>query len=401
MSKIRLVSTYSTIAVLLACAGWFAFAVFPLVDNAQAQYVPRAPAASTAEYAGAPLQVRQPQEAGRSAMSLVASVPVPPDPNELAVRVHVASTPGERAAALGLLERAMQNSKLHMPGTQPYQIHASFTAAGETANAGSGELTEVWLSGQVWRWTASVAKFSIVRTGWYGQTLENPHVTQIPARIQMLRNAIFWAAEIAPSNAQIRTAGVILNGRPATCVLISRVAGPAAQTPGRLWEEDEYCIDNATGAIQILSVAPGTYTIYGYSRNQQFHGRYMPDQISITVAGAKVLDAQIDVTDATGVNESQLTPARDMANNGPVVIMVLPTRFGLVGRIPSTTGTIQPVIVHAQISGDGVVTEAELSAASDPSLTQSALDQVRQSSFPPTGTQRQAYINVRFIPAPR
>jgi hypothetical protein len=169
---------------------------------------------------------------------------------------------------------------------------------------------------------------------------------------------------------------------------------------GRLWEEEEYCIDNATGAIQILSIAPGSYTVYGYSRNQQFHGRLILDRITISVAGASVLDAQMDMTDATAVNESQLAPSPEMLANGPVITLMLPTRFAIDSPVASPTGTVQPVIVHAQIGADGRVLEAELSAASNPALAQSALDQVRQTTFPPTGfTQRQAYINVRFVPA--
>jgi len=400
LSKLRLLSTYSTMAVLLAISGWFAFATFPLVGNAQAQPGRLAAAALTAEPAGSLPQLRQKPAAGRSEMSMVASVPVPPDPNELAAaRVQVASSPADRAAALGLFERAMQNTKLHMPGTPPYQIHVSFTAAGDTAYVGSGELTETWLSGQVWRWTASLGNFSIVRIGSQGITVEDRHVTQIPSRIQMLRNSIFWAAETAPSDAQIRTAAVQWNGRPATCVLTSRVAGPAAQTQGRLWEEEEYCIDNATGAIQILSIAPGTYTVYGYSRNQQFHGRLIPDRITISVAGATILDAQMDMTDSTVVNAGQLAPKPEMLANGPVITLMLPTRFALDSPVASPTGMVQPVIVHAQISADGSVVEAELCAASNSSLAQSALDLVRQTTFPPTGlTQRQAYINVRFVP---
>jgi hypothetical protein len=182
-------------------------------------------------------------------------------------------------------------------------------------------------------------------------------------------------------------------------VLTSRVAGPAAQTQGRLWEEEEYCIDNATGAIQILSIAPGTYTVYGYSRNQQFHGRLIPDRITISVAGATILDAQMDMTDSTVVNAGQLAPKPEMLANGPVITLMLPTRFALDSPVASPTGMVQPVIVHAQISADGSVVEAELCAASNSSLAQSALDLVRQTTFPPTGiTQRQAYINVRFVP---
>jgi hypothetical protein len=389
MSKFRLLSTYSSMAVLLVLAGWLAVTAFPLVGNVQAQ-----PAVASS-------RLGQNLPAERPEMGLVASVPVPSDPFELVTtQAQVVSSPTERAAALGLFERAMQNAKLHMPGTPPYQIHVPFFAAGDSAYVGPGELTEMWFSGQSWRWTAKLGSFSIVRVGWQERTFEDRHITEVPSRIQMLRNAIFWAAEISPSNAQIRAAAVRWNGRPTTCLLTSRVTGSAARAQGRLWEEEEYCVDNATGAIQILSVAPGTYVVYGYGENQQFHGRLVPDQITISIAGTRVVEAQVDMSDAISVTENQLASTPQMIATDADVTLTLPVRLALISNVPSTTGTVQPVIVHAQIGPDGHVGEVELSATSDRLLVQSALDLVKRTTFPPSGNiQRQAYINVRSIPA--
>jgi hypothetical protein len=85
MSKLRLLSTYSTMAALLAFAAWLAFVTFPLVGNAQAQSLsPAAAAPSAPVYRPEPskvaFQTRQNPAAGRGEMSKVAPVPVPPDP---------------------------------------------------------------------------------------------------------------------------------------------------------------------------------------------------------------------------------------------------------------------------------------------------------------------------------
>lgn len=403
MLKFRLLYTDLSMAVLLAFAGWLAVTALSLVGNVQAQPVGLVTEAPDAQPAVASSRLGQNPPAIRPEMSLVASVPVPADPYELVTtQAQVASSPAERAAALGLFERAMQNAKLHMPGTQPYQILAPFLAAGDSAYVGPGKLTETWLSGQSWRWAAELGSFSMVRVGWHGRTLEVRHITEVPSRIQMLRNAIFGAAETSPSKAQVRSAAVQWNGRPTTCLLTSTVTGLAAQAQGRLWEEEEYCIDNATGAIQILSVAPGTYVVYGYGKNQQFRGRLIPDQITISVAGTTVVEAQVDMSDAMSVTENQLAPTPQLMANSDGVTLTLPVRLAMVSNIPSTTGAIQPVIIHAQIGPNGHVGEVELSATSDQSLVQSALDLVKRTTFPSSGNiQRQSYINVRSIPPSR
>jgi hypothetical protein len=57
---------------------------------------------------------------------------------------------------------------------------------------------------------------------------------------------------------------------------------------------------------------------------------------------------------------------------------------------------VQPVIVHAEIDGEGNVVEAELSAAANAGLFQAALEEIRKMKFGQTGSERQAYIDVRF-----
>ena len=61
--------------------------------------------------------------------------------------------------------------------------------------------------------------------------------------------------------------------------------GSGSETQGRIWQEEEYCVDNNSGLIMVHSIAPGTFAVFGYNANQQFHGRTMPDRISIDVGG--------------------------------------------------------------------------------------------------------------------
>jgi beta-lactamase regulating signal transducer with metallopeptidase domain len=393
VSTLRLVSSYASITAVLAFAGWFALGSFPLTGRPQfheaAKLIPSNPQAQ------APAVLPE-----RTIEPVVAAMPgpfvsLPPDPRELATgAVSIASTSADRAAALNLLGRALENSVSHEPEMPPFRFDAPFTADGV------GELTEIWLSGNRWRFTVDLGPYSLIRIGSGRLKVDGTAVSAIPMRAQMLRNAIFWRYQPPQPTAQIRTAAAEWNGRSVTCILASNVAGSAAQTQSRLWEEREYCIDNASGLLQIHSIAPGTFTVYSYDRSVQFHGRAIPDRITIFVNGGQVADAQFTIADARTVDPALLTPTAEMIANGPVIQTASPARFPIDVPNPLPSKTIQPVIVHAEVDPEGKLLEEEVSAASDPALAQIALDVVKAANLPHTPfTQRQEYINVRFHPA--
>lgn len=408
ISPLRLVSSYTFIAAILFSAGWFALATFPLTGSPQLREAAKlAPATAAVTPVAAPAPVANPPAAPPAAgqPELVETnspfVPVPPDPHELVTgEVRIASTPADRAAALTLLGRALQNAPSHATGTPPFRFDVSFSAAGPSAYTGTGLLTETWLSGTSWRWTADLGGSSVIRVGSNGRKVDEKHVSEIPMRAYMLRNAIFWRYQPPALDAQIRTATVTWNGKPVTCLLTSGMVGQAAQTQARLWEEREFCIDNASGLLQIHSIAPGTYTVYGYSRDLQFHGRSMADSITIYANGSQVADASFSIADAGTVDPALLTPTPEMIANGPAIQTASPVRFAINVPNPFPSRTIEPVIVHAEVNPAGNVMEEEVSAASDPALAQIALDLVKQTNLPHSGLfQRQVYINVRFHPA--
>lgn len=422
-SKLRLVSSYASIAAILALAGWFGVASFPLVgrplDRATPQVaqavLPSAPeAAPVPAPAAAPhgeIAPAQPVIAPPESAAYIPSAPIPPDPHELVTgSVQVLRSAADRPAALAMLRYAQTNAGLHKANMPPFRFDVSFTAGGSSATAnvlraGPGQLTEIRLSGRAsgqmrWRWTADLDGFSVVRwTDLAGLTVEQQPVSMIPMRVQTLREAILWTLQMPAQSAQIRSAVVAWNGRPTTCLLISNMRGQAALTQARLWEEDEYCIDNASGLLQILSIAPGTYSVYDYSQNLQFHGRSLANRITIYTAGVPVEDAEFSIADASPADESLLTPPPGASVTEPVVLAGSHLRFPVKTPNPLPSKLVQPVIVHAEIDADGNVLEEELCAAADPALAKAALDLVKKSSFQHSAqTQYQAYINVRFMP---
>ena len=407
VSRLRLLTSYGSMAAILVFAGWFAVESFPLMGRpvmkpASARTVvdtPVAPVAPSRQESDVVVAQNRPGLAGGAFVrSDEDSVPVPPDSREpINGPIQVPATPADRATALSLLERARQNSNMHIQGSAPFHLRASFVAGGNGAFTGSGELTETWLSGQRWRWTANLGSYSQARIGSGNVGYDETPVRAVPMSVHLLRNAIF-APVRQVSVAGLRTAAIQWNRKPATCLLVSGM--PSTATSTRLWEEQEYCVDNASGLLQVSSVAPGTYVVYGYGRNADSHGRLVPDQITVYVGGVTVLDAQLTIADAGSVAESLLTPTPEMTARGLGIVLEMPARLAIDVPSAKVSGNARPVIVLAEIDGDGHVMEAEVSSPSDPALSQTALDLVKNRPFPAVrGMQRQVYVNVRFVPA--
>jgi hypothetical protein len=331
---------------------------------------------------------------GAGLMQAQDMAPVPADPHELVTGMaQVPSSPADRASIIGLLERARQNSDMHMPGTPPFVVKMSFTVTGNSAYTGMGQVSETWFPGR-WRYDQSLGSYSETRIGNRGQTFVKRE-GGIPLRMSMLRTAMFWPVGGNPAINTIRTAAAEWNGKPVTCVLTS--GSTDSTPPGRHWAETEYCVDNSSGLLQIFSRAPGTFAIYGYSKNLQFHGRTMADRITIYVAGTEALDAQLTtVEDAGSADPAVLTPSSDMT---PEATAGMNMRFPIGAPNPTPASSIKPVIVHTSIDTKGSVIEQEVSAAADPALGTAAMDLVKKTNFGAAPSQREVYINVRFFPS--
>jgi hypothetical protein len=159
--------------------------------------------------------------------------------------------------------------------------------------------------------------------------------------------------------------------------------------------ESEYCVESQTGLPRVVSDAPGIYSVYDYSNPVEFNAETFPSQITTSVAGSVVLQQNLSIKTPDPVEPSLWTPTNEMFVTG--VNMVLPSHT--VQRRSASSGA-QPVIVHATLSSEGQVVEAEALQVSNPSLSQSALDLVKTTNYGPAGTQgtsppqREVFITV-------
>jgi hypothetical protein len=321
----------------------------------------------------------------------ISVAPVPADPHELVTgTAQFASTPQDRAAAMALLERARQNGDLHMPGASPFALKVAINAA-SGSQAGTGQVTETWLSGRQWRYDQMLGSYSETRVSVGGQIFEQ-HSGFTPMAVQIVRSSLFWPVGGNPSVNTMRTAHASWNGKPVTAILIS--GSTDATPPGRHWAETEYIVDDNSGLLQIYSRAPGTFALYGYSQGLQFHGRSMPDHITIFVGGVQTVEAQlVSIADPNAADTATLQASPGMQRTA---MAPMNQRFPLFAHDPTASGVIKPVIVHVTVDDQGDVVEAELSAAADPALVAQAIALVKSSKF---GSSRMdAYVAVRFRP---
>lgn len=326
----------------------------------------------------------------------IPTAPPPADPYELVTgAVSVLTEPADRVGAMNLIRTAAKNGITHNADMDPFDYQVKFNATGNVADTGSGELTETWLSGQNWRVTINLGNYSMVRFGYSGNVGDQIPVSRLPMRAQMLRNEVMWAIGNVNGGAPagVRVSNAALNGEPVTCVLLSGVNGAMAQTQSRLWVENEYCISNTTGLLQVHSPVPGTYTVFGYSRKLQFHGKSMPDHFTTYVAGAQVITADMIIKDPA-VTPAQLRPTPEIlaAGRGGVVLSE-PAHTQL--NLPGSSNLMDTVVIRAAFNNQGEMTDAEVSSASDRSMIDAAMAAAKKFEL---HSPNEAYLTVRFSP---
>jgi hypothetical protein len=300
---------------------------------------------------------------------------------------------------LNLLERARQNNNLHINGMNPFYLKASFNSGGPTGNSDPGDLEESWLSGASWRWSAHLGPYSQVRIFHKGIAYDSQPGSYQPLRLQMIRQAVFWPVAGNFTNDVIRVVQSSWNGKPITCALIAGPRASASQAVGRQWNEEEFCVDPATGFLQTYSIAPGTYNVYDYSNTLQFHGHSIARQITMVENSVAVATIELAIKDLDNTDASYFTPGADM--KGPGIMIGPPIRFPQIAKntfAATSTGVVQPIIIHAALDVRGKVLEAEALQSSDSALSEAALQLVKKTNYGPAVVQRDVFINVQFAP---
>jgi len=328
--------------------------------------------------------------------------PPPSDAHEMVTRQpRTLTKPADRNAALDLLERARQTYNLRNLAT-PYSLKVSFETSGAALNEGEGTMEELSDGVSHWRWTVQLQDSHIIRIGVDGRVFGTNPSEPVPLRAQLIRSALHWPIMRNPGASAIRAAEVKHDGMEMSCLLLSSAIPP--NPAPRSWYEREYCIDAASGLLQMWSEAPGIYAVYDYTGASNFHGCTLPRQISIFEDGRLAVQVRVEsLQDAPNIDAELFKPTPEMADAGGSFTLASPNRFPM--RVDPSDGPsstyFQPVMVHAILDAqDGTVLDAEALQNSDRDLARAALDLVKSTSFEPSGFQQEAFINVQFhLPA--
>lgn len=307
-------------------------------------------------------------------------------------------TPGDRARALELLDRARQNYYLEIPRGPSFSLTASFVSSGQLTYEGSGSIEEVWAAPNLWKFSARVGDFSMTRVQVRGPVMGQASADAIPARIQMARTLVTDPVPAIGQGPMLRSADVNWRGMKLTCVLVS------GDVPGgipRHWVEMEWCIDPESGLLHTYSIAPGVYAIYDYSRPVNFEGHTLAGEITVYKNSAKVMDIRLESVRAMGqLADAEFQPGADAQTMRPMGDFGRAMRGQRIVDGPREPGIpIQPVIVHATFRSDGTVSEIEPITETNPELVERAVALVREIHFGrmPPGAQQEMYIGVQFM----
>ena len=323
------------------------------------------------------------------------------DPHEMVTRdSRLLTKQSDRDAAAALLLTARQKNDLR-DITTPYSLKLSFETEGATLLEGKGTYEEL-SEGTSRRWTAHLGDYEITRISDGTHVYSTSPTDPIPLRIQTVRATVVSPIPSVTESPTMRQATVKRDGRTLACVLGSGSIGPNAAP--RAWTETEYCVDTATGLLQMWSEAPGVFAEYDYAGAKDFHGHALPTNISIYQEGKLTVHVHLEsLEDLQELDPNLVTPTQEMLDAGEAVVLGLPVRYPIrVDPINEPTSNyFQPVIVHVILDpNDGTVLDAEPIQNYDPDLTRAAMDLLTHSAFPPTGIQRDAFINVQFhLPA--
>jgi hypothetical protein len=335
---------------------------------------------------GAPLEFSDAASSGQIYdQNELASTPIPADAHELVTgRIETPATPKNVSAAFELLDRARRSMDLYSPDAE-YTLNASFTASG-TVMGGVGTFEEIKGTGTQERWSVHMGDYSIVRVTGNRTAYDERPPGPIPLRIQMLRSALLWPFSNVHPRDHLRTARAEWNGKSVNCILLSERTQTAPITRERSWRETEYCVDDKTGLLQIYSEAPGIYVIYDFQKQLHFQGWTLARDFTIFEANTKVIEARIDSIEKldSGFTDA-FTITGSAVGQGPLLSIPL-HYFSIPGllagiAIHGPVSKVQPIVVHASVSDDGNVLEAEVLQDAPSEASKLALERVNGWHF--------------------
>lgn len=295
--------------------------------------------------------------------------PVPADPLELVSNAQPIQDVAQRAEMVNLLEDAHQHSNVR---AQPYDLKTTFTITG-SSSSGVWQEEDTSPGKKLYRWTIQGPGYSAVNLNANRIFYSSQPSGALPLRLMQSREAIFYAAPVVGPRATLRTSNASLNGMDLTCALVAHNNMGRVVAGGRQWAEEEYCVDPKAKSVVTYSPAPGLYYVYDYSKALSFHGKLIPNGFTVTLAGQKIIEAQIESVTDPADNPALFQPA-GLNQIGVGAVMTSAWRLRTMQRLGASAPgpTAQIVTLDGMQSPGGQLSDLEILASSDPGLNSSA-----------------------------
>lgn len=309
---------------------------------------------------------------------------VPPDRYELVTGdAQLVEDANERADTVALVTTALKHSNVRI---RPYDLKTSFAALGTGSADGTWELQDTSIGPNRYRWTAQGPGYSAVYLYLNKVLYSNRPTDSLPVRLAQVRSAIFFIQPSMGPRTTIRHTSGSLDGAELTCVLAAHNMMGHTVSGGRSWDEAEYCVDLKSNTITTYSPIPGMYIHYDYTNGIQFHDALVPGKFAITQAGQVVAEGRtLSVADPTDDPSAFQAAGLNTIGMGPA--MSPPWHYH--ASVPAPTGIAadqpQVVVVHGMQSPKGRLSDIELTASSNPSLNNSALQYASKWKAGPMG----------------
>jgi len=308
-----------------------------------------------------------------------------------------------------ILEMAAPFYDYESATAKPWHLSYHYRLLGSQGNVTAEGKVEYWWSPSKER-RISWTKGSNVHSEWRtadGKTLQLVKGDDITSMEHRLSSAVLFslpkAQDYGSGETSLKLVTIDNSGTVNLCVAMvpTRVAAAGlmpradSQTDGLHGVGTAYCFDSQ--APVLVSTLMNHTITNSYSHIQKFLDHNIAGHIDISYVGEKKLEADLEEFTEIKTDDAAFTPAPE-ATEPPIKMVTVKTvqnNGGINAGVPLVR--VQPiyppsaraahiggtVVIKAMITKDGMIQNAEVVSSPDESLSQAALDAVRQWRYQP------------------
>jgi len=291
-------------------------------------------------------------------------------------------------------------------GSTPFHLKAHF----DTFNAdgkpdGSGTYEEYWDGVSRRRtdtefrgahrtmWSTTASDWLVggsVTTYWLGDSMhESFYLRQLMAAFEQPIPPTATFAIFNYSEKKVKLGALELQ-----CIVVKLKADPARKdaaptVPGSV-NEDMYCLSEETHVLRVAELYPGV--ALAYNKLMRFDGREVPYSVQLSQARVKRGDFEVDTLETWKPDDAIFTPPAEATTQSPTITRISGGMMAgaIINKVPPTypeqaksRHISGQVVLAAVISKQGTIDDLEVVSSGDDSLSQAAIEAVKQWRYRP------------------